>query len=610
MTPGWTTATRFSRSISTIRSIAGERDGQRALDAGRPARQAGSGAARDDRRRAARAQIRTSSATCIGRGRQGDGTRAARPGDRRSRRVDSSRDRSRRSAGGAPGRRSRMASTRRSAPASGMGRGGHGRESSGGRRPRSPGATMASMARARTLVAAMLAVVVARAPLARRSGAGTPPHRCGPSPRRPRRRRSSLARSDRSSLDLDATYRATLKLTWATRSIWVDSTATIRNTSGGRIDRVELNTIAARLGDIRLRPVTVDGAAGRGDGRRPDRSSCRSAASCPPAPTTRSGCGYSARLRAGTSGSDWLFARANGIADLYRWLPWVSRRIAFDRPNHGDPFETPTSSLVRVTVVTDRPAGAGHDRRSSLGQRRRPDPGLRGARRPRLHGHGGHRLPDDRAPGGRNHRPSLVSPGLERRGPASMPRPTRSRRSRPGSDRTPMTRSRSSNRPAGSGWSRPELIWIPSRSSAEPSLPGRPRDRPPVVLRDRRQRPGAGARLPTRRPPTSWRGSSWGCIGPAVARRPGSTCRSTTTRSSCYFETIYIQGGNLLDTARRRMGSTAFWAALRRYVGATGGARCRRPGPSSTRSTTPRRSTLGQRCSRRASRGCTERRQD
>ncbi len=36
----------------------------------------------------------------------------------------------------------------------------------------------------------------------------------------------------------------------------------------------------------------------------------------------------------------------------------------------------------------------------------------------------------------------------------------------------------------------------------------------------------------------------------------------------CYYETIYIQGGNLLDEARRRMGSTTFWAALRAYVAA------------------------------------------
>ncbi len=63
----------------------------------------------------------------------------------------------------------------------------------------------------------------------------------------------------RSSLHLDATYRASLKLGWVSRSIWVDSTATITNTSGAEIDRIELNTIAARLGGIRLRPVLVDG---------------------------------------------------------------------------------------------------------------------------------------------------------------------------------------------------------------------------------------------------------------------------------------------------------------------------------------------------------------
>jgi aminopeptidase N len=37
---------------------------------------------------------------------------------------------------------------------------------------------------------------------------------------------------------------------------------------------------------------------------------------------------------------------------------------------------------------------------------------------------------------------------------------------------------------------------------------------------------------------------------------------------TCYYEVVYIQGGNLLDDARRRMGSTAFWAALRGYVAA------------------------------------------
>jgi hypothetical protein len=35
---------------------------------------------------------------------------------------------------------------------------------------------------------------------------------------------------------------------------------------------------------------------------------------------------------------------------------------------------------------------------------------------------------------------------------------------------------------------------------------------------------------------------------------------------ACYYEQVYIQGGNLLDDARKRMGSAAFWAALRGYL--------------------------------------------
>lgn len=38
--------------------------------------------------------------------------------------------------------------------------------------------------------------------------------------------------------------------------------------------------------------------------------------------------------------------------------------------------------------------------------------------------------------------------------------------------------------------------------------------------------------------------------------------------SACYYEVIYIQGGNFLDALRRLMGPTAFWRGLRGYVAA------------------------------------------
>jgi aminopeptidase N len=36
--------------------------------------------------------------------------------------------------------------------------------------------------------------------------------------------------------------------------------------------------------------------------------------------------------------------------------------------------------------------------------------------------------------------------------------------------------------------------------------------------------------------------------------------------SACYYEVVYIQGGNFLDDVRRSMGTSAYWTAMRRYV--------------------------------------------
>jgi hypothetical protein len=36
---------------------------------------------------------------------------------------------------------------------------------------------------------------------------------------------------------------------------------------------------------------------------------------------------------------------------------------------------------------------------------------------------------------------------------------------------------------------------------------------------------------------------------------------------ACYYEVVYIQGGNLLAAARTKVGSTRFWTAIRGYLG-------------------------------------------
>jgi hypothetical protein len=369
----------------------------------------------------------------------------------------------------------------------------------------------------------------------------------------------------RSSLMLDATYRASLKLTWATRAIWVDSTATIRNTSGGSIDRIELNTIAARLGEIRLRPVTVDGVAV--EATISDQTIIVPLGGIlPEGGVTKIRVRFGARLRSGLAGSDWLFARANGIVDLYRWLPWVSRRIAFDRPNHGDPFETPTSSSVRVKIVTDRrvvlattgdrisvsadgltqvfeaehvrdfTVTAAKDFRTM--SRVVGDTTVRAWFRP---GTNGAALLDAAADSFR----ALQ----ERLGPY-------------GYDTFKVVQSA-----GGPGMESPELIWIPTgttenlhyqaaHETAHQWFYG-------IVGNDQATEPftdEATADFVAR-----------SVVGIHRASRCPTARLDLTVYDypgRCYYETIYIQGGNLLDEARRRMGSTAFWAALRGYVSA------------------------------------------
>ena len=159
---------------------------------------------------------------------------------------------------------------------------------------------------------------------------------------------------DRSSLVLNAKYGVDLRLVVGTGALEVAVVIDIRNDSGEDIDRLELNTVAARLGGIDIVEASVDD--------RPvvvtvdDQTLLVPLGGVlPSGGTATARLAYRATLRDDLDGSNWLFSRAGGTLALYRWIPWVSRAIPFDRPNHGDPFLTPTSPLVRVRITTDVP---------------------------------------------------------------------------------------------------------------------------------------------------------------------------------------------------------------------------------------------------------------
>jgi hypothetical protein len=159
--------------------------------------------------------------------------------------------------------------------------------------------------------------------------------------------------ADRTSYDVRATYDVDAHLDWARGSLHVSSLMHLTNTSGGPLTRLELNTVAAKLGRLQLLSASVDGRSVSPQvtgqtlivtlpARLPENAS------------TSVRIVYRARFRHSFGGDDWLWSQTNGIVSAYRFIPWVSRRVTFIRPNSGDPFVTPVSPLVRVTLSSDR----------------------------------------------------------------------------------------------------------------------------------------------------------------------------------------------------------------------------------------------------------------
>jgi len=368
----------------------------------------------------------------------------------------------------------------------------------------------------------------------------------------------------RSSLEVSATYDVTLDGTVATGAIHVGVVIEARNDSDEPIDRLELNTIAARLGNLKVKSAEVDDRPVDVD--VDDQTLVVPLGGILPAgASTTVELSYTATLRTGLSGSDWLFTRAGGTLALYRWIPWVSRALPFDRPNHGDPFVTPSSPRVSVRITTDVPMDLA-------------SPGAE----PVLDGRTwSFEVADVRDVA------IVLAPDFEITTGDAGAIPIRAY-TLPGGldgDRLVTQASRAITRMAerlgvpyplpaftvvetagGYGMESPGLIWIP-RGATSGNLPYLVHHETAhqwfygLVGNDQQAEPfadEAAADLLARTVLGSLRGSR--CDRAPLDR---SIVRYS---QACYYETIYIQGGNVLDDVREAMGTDRFWEALRGYI--------------------------------------------
>ena len=369
---------------------------------------------------------------------------------------------------------------------------------------------------------------------------------------------------NRTSLAIEATYDVSLRLGFDSRRVVVDSLMRITNRSGGSIDRLELNTIVARLGRIRITAASVDGKAARVtvDDQTlvvPLGGILPTGASVPVRVT------FDATLKSDIAGPNWMFTRAHGIAELYRWLPWISRRLAFDRPNIGDPWVTPVSPRVRVAITTDRALViAAPGSRVFVG-------GL---------------TQTFEATNVRDF--SIAASPDYRTGSVVVGNTTIRVYYRPGGPGTtylaqakaaftkmaalvgpyPYPSYRVAQSAGGYAIESPGVVWIPTGAPAS-NLPYLVHHETAhqwfygIVGADQANEPftdEAVADFLTRHILGTRRASRCG-----AARLDLSIYRYS---SSCYYEVVYIQGGNFLNDLRTRMGSTAFWNGLRAWIAA------------------------------------------
>jgi hypothetical protein len=373
---------------------------------------------------------------------------------------------------------------------------------------------------------------------------------------------------NRSSLAVSATYRVNAAISVGTGALDVTTLIRARNDSGAAIDRLELNTIAARLGDIRVTEATVDDLPV--EPRISDQTlRVPLGGVLPDGAATTVRISYRATLRQGLDGSDWMFTRSGGTLALYRWIPWISQAVPFARPNDGDPFVTTTSPRVDVELLTDRrmvlagpsaaiarfDAGSGYAWSFSASDVRDVSVILA----PDFHITSG-------VANGIPVRAYTRPGGMSGSQLIALARDALMSEARQLGVPYPWTVLAVVETRGGHGLESPGLIWIPRtvdtlnrtylvyHETAHQWFYG-------LVGNNQQAEPfadEAAADLLAR--------TELGTLRSSRCPREDLDNPITAYSDACYYEVVYVQGGGVLDGIRRQMGTSRFWSAMGGYL--------------------------------------------
>lgn len=362
------------------------------------------------------------------------------------------------------------------------------------------------------------------------------------------------------SLALAATYDVNATLGFAAGTLTVRSTARVTNDTQQAVEALSFNLLPLKVGSTTLQQVLVGETAVAPSVSGQTLTVALPAALAPGAsvPVTIS---YKSRLATSATDKNWMFAKLNGVVTAYRWIPWLSRATRFKRPNFGDPFVTATSPDVRVSITSDRTLKfAASGRRTSVS-------GLTqtfAAEKVRDFNFAA--SPRYTVVKGRVGDVKVRVFTISQPGDVMLKWAKRSlNQFNQWIGAYPYPRFVVAQSEGGTGMESPGMIWIPrsTRSSNLAYL---------IAHETAHQWFYAVIGNDQAREPYSDEAPADFLARELLSSRRASRCNTSVLDgriydygSSCYYEVIYIQGGNYLHNYRQRVGAESFWSGMRSY---------------------------------------------